>query len=163
MKIETGKIFGSDDTSVETARYECGLTRREFGTRNVATLKITIGNGTFIQRWVQNAPEGHGYPVTVRFLSCFRWLESHDMVHGPMDIFGGFLKYGYPEIINSNWIGHYKPSIWGYPPSPICSKASDLPGSRFWFDPLYTSTACPYSEYVRHQPVECWFSSPKIW
>jgi hypothetical protein len=72
MKIETGKIFGSDDTSVETARYECGLTRREFGTRNVATLKITIGNGTFIQRWVQNAPEGHGYPVTVRFLSCFR-------------------------------------------------------------------------------------------
>ena len=29
--------------------------------------------------------------------------------------FGGFLKWGYPQIIHSNGIFHYKPSIWGYP------------------------------------------------
>ena len=29
--------------------------------------------------------------------------------------FGGFLKWGYPQIIYFNWIFHYKQSILGYP------------------------------------------------
>ena len=29
--------------------------------------------------------------------------------------YGGFHKWGYPQIIDFNWIFHYKPSILGYP------------------------------------------------
>ena len=29
-------------------------------------------------------------------------------------LYGGFLKWGYPQIIHFDRIVHYKPSIWGY-------------------------------------------------
>ena len=33
----------------------------------------------------------------------------------PGNLFGGFLKWGYPQIIHFNRMSPYKQSIWGYP------------------------------------------------
>ena len=50
------------------------------------------------------APKSHGLRNSSRRNAMF--------VHFPH---GGFLEWGYPQIIHLNRIFHYKPSIWGYP------------------------------------------------
>ena len=97
----------------------------------------------------------YGFDIAEPSTICLSYSTHHILQSSYMGLeFGGFHKWGYPQIIHFNTIFHYKPAILGYPhfwkppfschifQLPDCGSPSELGSSPGPWLPLPPCSTC---------------------
>ena len=101
--------------SSQTRRVSAGGKTAFFGLEKNGFEKINSGEKILPRQnpsKISKNPPMHGYFVDILGKLLTKNCQELTVV---WSIYGGFLKWWYPQIIHFNRVSHYKPSIFGYP------------------------------------------------
>ena len=115
--MKTGSLKAKAVTSHSASRMTTTGSRRVMSLSwHWSSLKSSMFVCLFSYFFPSEKPYSLPYLPWLPAMVPYRSNNNNQRIHGGRYIYGGFHKWGYPQIIHFNWIFPYKPSsYWGTP------------------------------------------------